>query len=242
MDNPNEPAGQTARIVTPEDIQRQEFGVSRFGGYRMRDVDEFLDRLTTSTQALVAENERLRAGGGPIVGAADLDDVNRQADEIIQRAREEAARIVAEASAGAPATPADRAAVDAFLSQERDFLQELAVLVQGHAETVKAMARRSRQPAVTVAADDAAAGADDADGEPAAATAETEPQGSATEDVVDVTDADQPTRVDMPPASGPTDRAEDDAPATPRTPPARAADGGAEGDPSLRALFWGDDG
>ena len=39
----------TGATITPADIQRQEFGVSRFGGYRMRDVDEFLDRLTAST-------------------------------------------------------------------------------------------------------------------------------------------------------------------------------------------------
>ncbi len=137
--------------ISPGDIQKQEFGVSRFGGYRMRDVDEFLDRLTESTEALVAENERLRAGGAPIVGTSDLDEVNRQADEILQRAREQAARIIAEASA--VATPAvsegaaDRPAVDAFLHQERAFLQSLAGLVQGHAESVKAMARKTRQPA-----------------------------------------------------------------------------------------------
>ena len=137
--------------ISPGDIQKQEFGVSRFGGYRMRDVDEFLDRLTESTEALVAENERLRAGGAPIVGTSDLDEVNRQADEILQRAREQAARIIAEASAGAtPAVSeggADRPAVDAFLHQERAFLQSLAGLVQGHAESVKAMARKTRQPA-----------------------------------------------------------------------------------------------
>ena len=34
--------------------------VSRFGGYRMRDVDEFLDQITESMTALVEENERLR--------------------------------------------------------------------------------------------------------------------------------------------------------------------------------------
>src|SRR3954464_5440178 len=90
--------------ITPAEIQKQEFGVSRFGGYRMRDVDEFLDRLTASTEALVAEKEGLRAGGAPIMGTSDLDEVNRQADEILQRAREQAARIVAEANAHA--TPA----------------------------------------------------------------------------------------------------------------------------------------
>jgi DivIVA domain-containing protein len=240
MANANEPEGQRPRVVTPEDIQRQEFGVSRFGGYRMRDVDEFLDQLTTSMQAMLAENERLRAGGAgaPIVGSADLDDVNRQADEIIQRARDEAARIVAEASASTPTTPGDRAAVDAFLSQERDFLQQLAMLVQGHAETVKGMARRSRQAPVTVAADDEADAGDGPSDEPSDGTADV------PEDVVDVTDADQPTRVDMPPVSPESAQgaeAEGDQPAAPRTPPARAGSDGGDGDPSLRALFWGDD-
>ena len=90
----------------------------------------------------------------PIVGTSDLDEVNRQADEIVQRARDEAARIVAEANEQAAgvaggattvaATGADRAAVDAFLTRERDFLQSLAALVQGHAEAVKAMAKKAR--------------------------------------------------------------------------------------------------
>jgi DivIVA domain-containing protein len=238
----NDTAGQTPRVVTPEEIQRQEFGVSRFGGYRMRDVDEFLDMVTTSTQSLIAENERLRAAGGPIVGSPDLDEVNRQADEIIQRAREEAARIVAEASASpaaaaavaATATPGSRPAVDAFLTKERDFLQSLATLVQGHAEDVKGMARRARQ------APPGAAGA----------TAEAASAMAPDDAVVDVTDADQPTRVDTPPArpergadAAPpvADRAESDAVGEHRTPPARGEADGGEGDPSLRALFWGDD-
>ena len=81
-----------------------------------------------------------------IVGTPDLDDVSRQADEIIERARTEAARIVAEAKAngaqptkeqGAAASPQERAAVNAFLTKEREFLQSLAGLVQGHAESVK---------------------------------------------------------------------------------------------------------
>ena len=148
------PVDPASDVISPADIQRQEFGVSRFGGYRMRDVDEFLDRLTASTEAIIAENERMRGGGSPIVGTSDLDEVNRQADEIVQRARDEAARIVAEANEHAAAlaggatavavTGDDRAAVDAFLNRERDFLQSLATLVQGHAEAVKAMAKKSR--------------------------------------------------------------------------------------------------
>ena len=87
-------------MMTPLDIQQKEFQVSRLGGYRMRDVDEFLDQLTDAMTAVLAENERLRSGasGSPIVGSPDLDEVSRQADEIIQRARDEAARIVADAN------------------------------------------------------------------------------------------------------------------------------------------------
>ena len=136
--------------LTPIEIQQKEFRVSRFGGYKMRDVDEFLDQITDTFTALTSENDRLRANGAPMVGSPDLDDVARQADEIIARARSEAARITGEAksassvAAVAAGGPADRAAVNAFLSREREFLQSLAGLVQEHAESVKGMARSAR--------------------------------------------------------------------------------------------------
>ena len=217
--------------ISPGDIQKQEFGVSRFGGYRMRDVDEFLDRLTESTEALVAENERLRAGGAPIVGTSDLDEVNRQADEILQRAREQAARIVAEATASATPAVSDgdagRPAVDAFLHQERAFLQSLAGLVQGHAESVKAMARKTRQPGP--AAQEATAPAvTEAIGTTTPMTHEPDPR--VDEDIV--TEAVAPEAKDT----------GDDTVVIPQhaTTPGGDRDPDA-GDPSLKKLFWGDD-
>ena len=213
----NASAQTGGQVISPADIQRQEFGVSRFGGYRMRDVDEFLDRLTESTQAIVAENERLRAGAGPILGTPDLDEVNRQAEEIVQRARDEAARITSEAAQGsgsATIAPTDRGAVDAFLTQERDFLQSLAALVQGHAETVKGMAKKARQaPEAQIPPPEAAAEAAPAASAPPSASA---PTVSATEE--------EPVRVDepQPAVSGGGDR-------------------DPEGDPSLKQLFWGDE-
>ncbi len=159
--------------VTAAEIQQKEFRVSRFGGYRMRDVDEFLDQVTESMTKLAEDNQRLRSASGlPVapsalpIGAPDLVDQSRQADEIIQRARDEAASIVqaardqAAATSGGLATDAGRAAVAAFLSQEKGFLQQLASLVQGHAESVKGMAKASRSadrgtpptPAVTTPA------------------------------------------------------------------------------------------
>ena len=97
-------------MLGPLDIQQKEFRVARFGGYKMRDVDEFLDTVTDSMSALVAEVDRLRKGApSPVVGAPDLADVSRQADEIIERARTEAARIVAEAKVqGSASTSAPR--------------------------------------------------------------------------------------------------------------------------------------
>ncbi len=163
------PAASAA--LTPADIQSKEFNVSRFGGYRMRDVDEFLDQITESMTKLADENQRLRSANGlpvaPSIGAPDLADTSRQADEIIESARAEAAKIVQDAraqaavgttAAVAAGTDTGRAAVAPFLAQERDFLQQLATLVQSHAESVKGMAKASRaKPAAAAAAGAAAA-------------------------------------------------------------------------------------
>ena len=52
---------QAPRTISPLEIQQKEFRVSRFGGYRMRDVDEFLDQLTDSLSSLLEDNRRLQA-------------------------------------------------------------------------------------------------------------------------------------------------------------------------------------
>jgi DivIVA domain-containing protein len=232
------------RAIGPQDIQQKEFAVSRFGGYKMRDVDEFLDELTASIGALIAENDRLRtqASAAPVLGSPDLDDVSRQADEIIQRARDEAASIVAQArsQAGDPAGVGDpdaRPAVGAFLAQERDFLQRLAGVVQEHAETVKAMARRARTPASESmpgpeAEPDEPAGAEHAaettaESEEPEDDARPEPEAEASPDP-DATQAmeggAEPVRVVEPEPAQTRSSRED------------------EGDSSLRELFWGEDG
>ena len=228
--------------ITPADIQKQEFGVSRFGGYRMRDVDEFLDRLTASTESLVAENDRLRSGAAPIVGTPDLDDVSRQADEILQRAREQAARIVAEAKANATPTPAegsaDRPAVDAFLQQERSFLQDLAGLVQGHAESVKAMARKTRQPAETASAQAPAPSEPAITSQPAPMPEDPAPPSASYEQEVSRGQTDR-----EPVSAGAGDAGDETVVIeVPQPAPTPSGDRDAEGaDPSLKKLFWGDE-
>jgi len=227
---PAAPAG-SSRVISPQEIQQKEFRVSRLGGYRMRDVDEFLDQLTESVTNLLEDNRRLRThvNAAPVVGAPDLDDVARQADEIIQRARDEAARITADARAtgAAASTPAERAAVGAFLSHEKGFLQDLAGLVQQHAESVKAMAKQARSTAPAPAAAPApasnpVAGRDQEAPAVAAEVAEEPPEPERTQALP----AEEPIRVEepMPAATGPSER----------TP--------APGDPSLKELFWGDEG
>ncbi len=239
--------GTGARAVTPLEIQQKEFAVARFGGYKMRDVDEFLDELTESVGALVSENERLRrrSGDAPVVGSPDLDDVSRQADEIIQRAREEAARIVAEANERAASIAGSLAAgagggseaVQAFLTQERAFLQSLAGLVQGHVDSVKGMARSTPAGKAPAAAsgqtpEDRPASNDTAQelrrrGRPGRGRCGAPPPPDAEATQV-VPEADVPVRADQPEPTG--------AKVTTGKPA-----GGDEGEDSLRELFWGEE-
>ncbi|MEX0754017.1 MAG: DivIVA domain-containing protein [Actinomycetota bacterium] len=139
--------------LTPLDIQQVEFR-RKTRGYDEREVDEFLDRLTEDFAAAVEENQRLRQrtdSGLGAVGAADPAAASRQADEIVHRARADAARIIREAEtrAGSIASGAgavasgDPGAISAFIAKERVFLQQLASLVQDHAEGVKQMVRSS---------------------------------------------------------------------------------------------------
>ncbi|TMK36435.1 MAG: DivIVA domain-containing protein [Actinobacteria bacterium] len=235
-------AGST---ITPLDIQQKEFRVSRFGGYRMRDVDEFLDRLTEVVSGLTEENARLRRqeGASPVVGSPDLDDVARQADEIIQRARDEAARIDTEARARASlstapaiASESDRAAVKAFLAQERAFLESLAGLVQGHAQTVKGMARSARRP------DASSASTTDADA-PVAATEPVEHEPPPPPEVED-SEPDEGPIVEVGDAEAtqslPAAKEHGELAQTRPTTRGRASDR-SDGDPSLRELFWGEE-
>jgi len=241
--------------LTPADIQQKEFRVSRFGGYKMRDVDEFLDQITDSFTALTSDVDRLRAGGAsPVVGSPDLGDVARQADEIIARARAEAARIVAEArttaaastSAAAPTGPQDKAAVNAFIAREREFLQSLAGLVQEHAETVKAMAKSARSGSEAPAAAASGPGSSSTTEQApsgstgtapaAAATASSPPPASPTPPPASPEASEakaEPTRV---PESDDTVRIEE-----PATAGATRGEAEPEGDRSLRELFWGED-
>ena len=253
---PQPTASGAPRMLSPLEIQQKEFRYARFGGYKMRDVDEFLDRVTEAMSAVVTENERLRTVGGSaslVLGTPDLDDVGRQADEIIQRARDEAERIVAAARAqastaggtgsgatSAGGTQAVPAAINAFLSKEKEFLQNLAVLVQGHAGSVKEMAKSARArpipaaPSTSPASEARPPGGDagqagspaPAPSTPGAPTRSTPPEASSAPP------PPSETTISLP-------RAEEPAAATARR--EGGGDEGREGDSSLRELFWGEE-
>jgi DivIVA domain-containing protein len=116
--------------ITPQEVQQKEFRVARFGaGYRMREVDEFLDQVTDAMSALVAENERLLRGS-----ASGTPRANPPSDQPSRQA-----------SALPTTDDAGRAAVEAFLRRERGFLQDLGALVQTHAEELRSMVRDVRR-------------------------------------------------------------------------------------------------
>jgi DivIVA domain-containing protein len=150
--------------LTPVDVQQIQFRRA-LRGYDEQEVDDFLDRITEELTLLIDERRSAaeRAGSLPTVRVASAGDAaaaSKQAEDLLQQARERADSIVREANqraaatireaesrAGAPGVAAAAGAgigVSAFLAKEREFLQRLAALVQGHAEGVKTMVAANR--------------------------------------------------------------------------------------------------
>jgi len=154
-------APATGARITPEEVQQVEFRLA-FRGYKERDVDAFLDRITEGLSSYLEELERLRlVGGQPLQAVAGSTDdaaavvarARVEADEIVRRANEQAAGIRAAAGAGSGDA---RGAVAPFLNREREFLQGLGGLVQAHAEEIKQMVLAIRERAEASSVPDAA--------------------------------------------------------------------------------------
>jgi DivIVA domain-containing protein len=233
--------------ITPQEVQQKEFRVARFGaGYRMREVDEFLDQVTDAMSALVAENERLLRGS-----ASGSETTSRRSTPPSLPP-----------SVPTPADDAGMAAVDAFLRREKGFLQDLGGLVQAHAEELRSMVRGARRDVVAPAT--AAAVAKESSVEPPASV--NEPSSDA------FTEADEPEKVSadseaigtteqMTRASdAPDDEMQGDDPETSggqptastgvvaeqpirldEPEPARSGRSDEEEEGSLRELFWGEE-
>src|SRR5918995_896141 len=153
-------APATGARITPEEVQQVEFRLA-FRGYNERDVDAFLDRITEGLSSYLEELERSRlVGGQPLQVAGSTGDAGAivarardEADEIVRRAHEQAAGIRAAAGAGSGDA---RGAVAPFLNREREFLQSLGGLVQGHAEEIRQMVLAIRERTEASSVPDAA--------------------------------------------------------------------------------------
>lgn len=207
-----EPQGRSR--LTPADVQQKVFRLA-FRGYNEKDVDEFLDIVTEDLAALHQENKRLREGAGA------------GSEEALREAREEAERIIADAQrrAGLADVAGGATAPPSFLIREREFLQQMAALVQGHTAFLKEEARRAK----------AGAGAAPS-GEPA----------PAPEPVLEATAPMEAVSKDAPGDAGwDNPFAEPEAGAA--FPDEGSAlegfgpEGGDEEEPSLRELFWGEE-
>jgi DivIVA domain-containing protein len=156
--------------LTPVEVQQQQFKRS-FRGYDEQEVDDFLDRVTEDIGFLLEESDRLKeqarsAPTTPVEGAAGAADASRTVAEIKRNAEAEAEGIIRDAHARADAIVRDAEArggaigrgasfpagagrdssqLSRFVTRERTFLQELAALIQSHAEGVKSMVQEARQ-------------------------------------------------------------------------------------------------
>jgi DivIVA domain-containing protein len=205
--------------ITPLDVQQKEFHVTRVGaGYRMREVDEFLDQVTDALSALIAENERLKSAGTAGGGR--------------------------EAPPAAALHGADRDAVQAFLRREKGFLQDLGGLVQAHAEELRSMVRSVRRDAPSPVT--AAEAVGEEPGPVTAAEAVGEEPGAVTAaEAGAIERAEEPAPATSDEDDG---RAPETLAATPDEPirleepePARTRRSEEDKGDSLRELFWGEE-
>jgi DivIVA domain-containing protein len=256
------PTGEAKRI-TPVDIQQREFRLA-FRGYHEGEVDQFLDELTEEVARLYAENKRLRE-------EVDFKRTERldahatgDVDALMRQAREEAARIVEEARARAstlgatgstqpgslqsPTVQAATALLGPFLAREREFLQSLASLIQGHADDVKEGIRRAREEMTTAAQAEATKEADEVGAAPVEDRAEEvieESEGLEAAEEEPVDEESSPNREGADETSSwrsgdrIMDLTDDDVEVGRSAPQRVAADD--RDDRSIREFFWGED-
>ncbi|MFL5799951.1 MAG: DivIVA domain-containing protein [Actinomycetota bacterium] len=162
----DEGSAEAGARLSPVDVQQVQFRRA-LRGYEEQEVDDFLDRVTEELTRLLDERRALteRAGQLPTIrvqSAGDAASVSRQAEELVAQARERADSVVRDAQQRAAAIVRDaqaRAGVSApaasatgsgpgvagFVTKEREFLQQLAALVQGHAQTMRDMVATARE-------------------------------------------------------------------------------------------------
>ncbi len=100
-------------MFTPQQIEQIAFGTQPFGGYRMEDVDEFLEPLTEDYVTLYKENALLKSKMRVLVGKLEeyrkneaamkdaIVNAQRTCDKMVRDAEVKAAKMLSEANATA---------------------------------------------------------------------------------------------------------------------------------------------
>ena len=120
-------------MFTPQQIEQIAFGRATFGGYDMKDVDEFLEPLTEDYVTLYKENALLKSKMRVLVGKleeyrqneASMKDaiVNAQktCDMMVKEAEAKCAKMLTDANAAAVANAKN---ADAMIASENDRVEE----------------------------------------------------------------------------------------------------------------------
>ncbi len=100
-------------MFTPQQIEQIAFGTQPFGGYRMQDVDEFLEPLTEDYVTLYKENALLKSKMRVLVGKLEeyrkneasmkdaIVNAQRTCDKMVREAEAKSAKILSEANEAA---------------------------------------------------------------------------------------------------------------------------------------------
>ncbi|MDP9341595.1 MAG: DivIVA domain-containing protein, partial [Actinomycetota bacterium] len=167
--------GGDSRRLTPIDVQQQQFRRSFRGydEQEVDDfLDRVTEELSVlqEEKRTAAEQGQGQVLTTPLADVGQAAEATRAAEGIKRRAQEQAEAIVRDAQARAAAilrdadaragtaasggsassdapvpSAAGSAALSSFVSREREFLQRLAQLVQGHAEGVRDMVQSARR-------------------------------------------------------------------------------------------------
>ncbi len=120
-------------MFTPQQIEQIAFGTQPFGGYRMEDVDEFLEPLTEDYVTLYKENALLKSKMRVLVGKLEeyrkneasmkdaIVNAQRTCDKMVREAEAKSARILSDANAAAAQNAKN---ADALIAAEDSRVEE----------------------------------------------------------------------------------------------------------------------
>lgn len=137
-------------VLTPDDVERQEFATA-WRGYNRQEVDRFLDLIAASIAQLVRDRDEAGRRAEEVERDASdtlaterllkraLVDAQRVADETVAEARRTAEEIVADARSE---TEAERERARAQVAGIRQAVEELHRLRSEYSDRVRAMVQR----------------------------------------------------------------------------------------------------